>query len=139
MNVNEPASSHPLRWRWLPLVYYYLAAAVGLVLLLVGLVGGLRGLVHAALPNLTVEVTWSENDCRQRGVAGPVAEKPMAEQPARTPTPAEIAVCARESEERVARRGLGEALDGLVMVVVAGPFFVWHLRQARRREPGSER
>jgi hypothetical protein len=53
--------SEPRR-RWLPLVYYYLATLVGLVVLLFGVIGGLNGLVQAALPQLAPEVRFAVSE-----------------------------------------------------------------------------
>jgi hypothetical protein len=109
---------------WLPSVYYYLAAIVGLVILLVGLIGGLRGLVTAAVPGISNEVRYPAYAPAFDKTGNPI-----------TPTPDEEARARADAEERARIGGLADALYGAVAVVVATPVFLWHLRQARRREP----
>lgn len=109
---------------WLPSVYYYLAAAIGLVILLVGLIGGLRGLVTAALPSISDEVRYA--------ASGPVFDRNGRMV---TPTPREETRARADAEERARIGGFADALYGAVAVLVGTPVFVWHLSQARRREP----
>lgn len=111
------------RGRWLPLVYYYLATVVGLVLLLVGVIGGLNGLVHAAFPRLSDEVRFSTS-----------AFAPDERAPRRV-TEREREVARREAIDLARLGGYSDALEGLITAVVGAPVFFWHLRQARRREP----
>lgn len=117
------AQPAPVRGRWLPLVYYYLATVVGLTLLLVGLIGGLNGLVTAAFPSTSDEYIYSDvvNVDRQ--------EKPIKESKAREEARA------AEVQERARLRGFANAIRGGITALVAAPVFFWHLRQARRKEP----
>jgi hypothetical protein len=107
---------------WLPSVYYYVATAIGLIVVLIGLIGGLRGLVTAALPQLSSEVRYA---------ASPVYGKPDGS--VVTPQDKEQAKADAMAQARIG--GYADALYGAVAVVVGGPVFWWHLRQARRREP----
>jgi hypothetical protein len=108
---------------WLPSVYYYVATAIGLIIMLIGLVGGLRGLVTAAVPEIS-------NDVRYSSVATP-AGKPDGS----TPTQQEQQQAHDDAVHRARIGGYADALYGAVSVVVGAPVFWWHLRQARRREP----
>jgi hypothetical protein len=112
-------NQHKPGW-WLPMVYYYLATAIGLVVLLFGLISGLRGLVTAAVPELSDEARYSSY------VYGPNGT------PANKSEETELRA---DAIERARIGGYADALYGAVTVVVALPVFVWHLRQARRREP----
>ncbi len=112
------SNQHKPGW-WLPMVYYYLATAIGLVVLLFGLISGLRGLVTAAVPELSNDVRYGSY---VYGPNGTPANKSEAELRA-------------DAIERARVGGYADALYGAVSVVVALPVFVWHLRQARRREP----
>ena len=112
-------TQHRSGW-WLPMVYYYLATAIGLVILLVGLIGGLRGLVAAALPELSNDVRYSADMIKPDGTR----ISPTDEERARA-----------DAIERARLGGYADALYGGVAVVVGLPVFAWHLRQARRREP----
>jgi ABC-type cobalamin transport system permease subunit len=107
---------------WLPSVYYYLATVIGLSVLLFGLVGGLRGLVTAALPQISSEVRYSAYEVRSPDgtVKGMTAE--------------DKAAAKADAIERARIGGYADALYGAVAVLVGAPVFLWHLRQARRRE-----
>ncbi len=107
---------------WLPQVYYYLATAIGLAILLVGLIGGLHGLVTAALPQLSSEARY----------AAPVTAPDGSKSPA---TQEERNQARADALERARLGGLADAVYGGVTVLVGLPVFWWHLRQARRREP----
>jgi hypothetical protein len=109
---------------WLPSVYYYVATAIGLIVMLVGLVGGLRGLVTAALPEISSEVRFA--------ATAPVPGKPDG---STTLTPQEQQQVHDDAVHRARIGGYADALYGAVAVVVGAPVFWWHLRQARRREP----
>jgi ABC-type cobalamin transport system permease subunit len=112
-------TQHRPGW-WLPMVYYYLATAIGLIILLFGLIGGLHGLVNVALPELSSEARYNTYVVKPDGT-------PMV--------PADEAKAKADAIERARLSGYADALYGAVAVVVGAPVFVWHLRQARRREP----
>jgi hypothetical protein len=112
--------------RWLPLVYYYLATAVGLAILLFGLIGTLQGLLTAALPQVSSEARYAV-------LEAPKLE-PRADQSSE-PTEAERERAEKQAIERARLGGFERALRGVVNLVVGAPVFFWHLRQARRREP----
>jgi len=113
------SNQHKPGW-WLPMVYYYLATAIGLVVLLIGLIGGLRGLVTAAVPEVSSEARYSTYVIKPDGTPA---------------TPAQEEEMRADAIERARIGGYADALYGAVAVVVALPVFWWHLRQARRREP----
>lgn len=112
------------RGRWIPLVYYYLAAAIGLTIMLVGLIGGLHGLVKSAIPAIADEVRFADVE---RPI-GPDGRREEISEPERERRKAEAIENARLS-------GFAAALEGLVTAAVGAPVFFWHVRQARRREP----
>lgn len=112
------------RGRWIPLVYYYLATVIGLSIMLVGLIGGLQGLVKAAIPQISDEVRFARAD-RPIDRNGRVVEiSELDEERAKA-----------EAVENARLSGFAAALEGLVTAVVGTPIFLWHLRQARRSEP----
>jgi ABC-type cobalamin transport system permease subunit len=49
--------------------------------------------------------------------------------------PADEAKAKADAIERARLGGYSDALYGAVTVAVGAPVFLWHLRQARRREP----
>lgn len=112
------------RGRWIPVVYYYLATAVGLAITLVGLIQGLHGLVIAAIPQVSDEVRFISVERH----FGPEGEKVRL-------TEEEKTEAREEAIERARLGGFAGALKGLITALVGAPVFFWHLRQARRREP----
>ena len=110
------------RGRWVPLVYYYLASIIGLTMLLFGVIGAANGLVNVAFPRASEEFAYSRPVYDERGKS--VDDSPREK-------------AAREAEalERARAVGLSRSIRGGIMAVVAVPVFVWHLRQARRKEP----
>ncbi len=117
-------AGEPRRGRWITPAYYYLAALVGLAILLVGLIGGLQGLVQAAFPKTSEDVRYASEPTDY----GPEGEEVTVSEPERMRRRAVAIDAARLA-------GLGQALDGLVAGTVGAPVFLWHLKQARRREP----
>jgi ABC-type cobalamin transport system permease subunit len=115
--------AEPDRTRWIGLVYYYLATAVGLAIMLAGVIGTLQGLVTAALPRISSEARFADVE----------APKPDGVQL----TEAERSERRREAIERARLGGWDQALRGAVTTVVGAPVFVWHLRQARRKDRPS--
>lgn len=134
-------SAEPRRaGRWIPVVYYYLATVIGLVILLIGLIQGLQGLTRAAFPDLSPELRFFD------GGHGFEAHEPPPGPEGRAVVRSERKLSARETEdlrrerEQQARRaarlgGFADAVEGLIAAIVGGPVFFWHLRQARRKEP----
>jgi hypothetical protein len=122
---EHPGEQHaePDRTRWIGLVYYYLATAVGLAIMLAGVIGGLQGLVTAALPRISSEARFADVE----------APKPDGVQLTET----ERSQRRTEAIERARLGGWDQALRGAVTTVVGAPVFVWHLRQARRKDRPS--
>ncbi len=122
---EEAGREDPARGRWIPLVYYYLAATVGLAITLVGIVGMLNGAVVAVLPKLSSEVRYLET-APPRDPSGAPADNLSA---------AERERIRDDSIERARLGGIERTVRGGVTALVGAPVFVWHLTQARRREP----
>lgn len=111
------------RGRWIVFAYYYAAALIGLAMVLVGTVGGLKSLVRVALPQTADEVRYIDEPYRFT----PDGEKRL--------TKAEIDDLEEEAEDDARTRGLADFASGLITAGVGAPVMAWHLRQARRREP----
>jgi len=114
------------RGRWVLFVYYYAAALIGLVMLLFGVVGGLRALVVVALPETSDEVRYSQFE-----------RVPLEEE--RKSTAAEEERRREEARQQAienSRTGaLAGLLNGVILAGVGAPVLLWHLRHARREEP----
>lgn len=113
------------RGKWIVFAYYYLAALIGLVMMVIGAVKGLNGLVRVALPETSSEVRYATEPYRYGGPDGKPEKLSRAEE-------ARIEEEAKEDARNVA---LGDLLTGAVTAGVGAPVMAWHLRQARRREP----
>lgn len=121
--------------RWIPIVYYYLATVVGLVITLVGLIIGLQGLAHAVFPELSDEVRFSHPPTVIHEPAEGVKRAVPA--PARKGNAEQAQLEASHKKEAIRRARLGgfsDAIEGLIAAAVGMPVFIWHLRQARRRD-----
>jgi hypothetical protein len=113
------------RGRWIVFAYYYLAALIGLVIMVIGAVKGLNGLVRVALPETSSEVRYASEPYRYTGPDGKPEKVPEAEEK-------RLEADAKEDARNIA---LGDLLAGAVTAGVGAPVMAWHLRQARRREP----
>lgn len=113
------------RGKWVVFAYYYLAALIGLVMMVIGSVKGLNGMVRFALPETSSEVRFATEPYRYAGPDG----KPEKL------SPAEEERLEDEAKEDARNIALGDLLTGLVTAGVGAPVMAWHLRQARRREP----
>jgi len=116
---DDPMTDPSRRWS---AAYYYAAALIGLLMVLAGIVGGLSGLVQAALPQTSEEVLYFD---------------PYNFSPDGKPEP-----LSPEEEDRRRQQaledaraiGVADALRGVILAGVGAPVLIWHLRQARRRE-----
>ena len=111
------------RGRWNVFAYYYAAALIGLVMVLVGAVGGLQSLVRVALPQTADEVRYIDEPYRFTPDGEP------------RPTAAELDRIEEEAEDDARTSGLADFARGLITAGVGAPVMAWHLRQARRKEP----
>lgn len=108
--------------------YYYLAALIGLIMLVVGAVMAGHGLVRFALPETSDEVRWATEPYRFAALS-PDEKAP------KPPSDAELKRLRDEAVDHARTSSLGDLLTGLVTAGVGAPVMAWHLRQARRREP----
>ena len=111
------------RGRWIVFAYYYAAALIGLVMVLVGTVGGLKSLVRVALPQTADEVRYIDEPYRFTPDGEP------------RPNAAELDRLEDEAKDDARTRGLADFASGLITAGVGAPVMAWHLRQARRKEP----
>jgi hypothetical protein len=115
---------------WGRSLYYHLVALVALGFGLGGLVSILSAGADAAVPACSAAPAALE----------PLAPRAVPEPPAPTAVPAipveqapEPGASPREVEcYPEPREAAGRALDGLIVILVAAPVFLWHLREGRR-------
>jgi hypothetical protein len=105
---------------WVVLLYFYLAALVGLGFLIGGTTTALFGAKNLAFPELTIRSYEYESTLRRDPQGTVVA------------TDAEREQSRQRAIEDKRREGLDSLTDGLILMVVGAPTLVWHLRRARR-------
>lgn len=122
-SVTEPAQT---RRAWVVLLYFYLAALVGLGFVIAGVTTVLFGIKDIAFPRLGVNTYSYESSLHhdaQGNITSSDAERAAAEQ--------------RVIDDR-RREGADNLLDGVILAAVGAPVLVWHLRRGRRAgEPST--
>ena len=114
---TEPAGT---RRNWIALLYFYVAALVGLGFFITGITTSLFAAKELASPELGLSTSSYESTLRrdpQGVVIATDAEREQARQ--------------RELSDR-RREGGSDLVDGLILIAVGLPTLVWHLRRARR-------
>lgn len=109
------------RLHWSGYVYYYLAALIGLGFVLGGAVGSTTGLLEAAFPRSSPDFRFQAQPFPYEG-------------PGETPDPEELEAAEERATEDVRAQGLFDAVQGVALIAVGLPTFLWHIRRARRRE-----
>lgn len=105
------------------LLYFYLAALVGLGLVIAGTTIGLFGVKDLAFPRLSLSSYSYESNLR-RDAQGNIVASEQERQAARQ----------RAIDDR-RREGGDNVVDGVILAAVGLPTLVWHLRGARRIGP----
>lgn len=123
---TEPAAA---RRNWIALLYFYVAALVGLGFLITGVTTGLFAAKQVIFPELGMSTSTYEGTLRrdpQGVIIATDAEREQARQ--------------RELSDR-RQEGASDLVDGVILIAVGLPTLVWHLRRARRlgapAEPSS--
>ena len=111
----------PSRRPWIVLLYFYIAALVGLGFLITGATQGLFGAKSLAFPELTIHSYEYEATLRRDPQTGQL-----------TATDAERAEARRRAVDDKRRDGLDGVTDGAILIIVGAPTLFWHLRRARR-------
>lgn len=120
MTSRSPAEAAGARRNWIALLYFYVAALVGLGFFITGITTGLFAAKELAFPELGLSTSTYEGTLRrdpQGVVIATDAEREQARQ--------------RELADR-RREGGSDLVDGVILIAVGLPTLVWHLRRARR-------
>jgi len=102
------------------LLYFYLAALIGLGFLIAGTTTALFGIKDLAFPQLGIS-SYSYDSALHRDAQGTIVA-----------TDSERAVARQSAIEDRRRDGLDSVVNGLILAAVGTPTLVWHLRRARR-------
>lgn len=113
------ADSLEAKRSWVTLLYYYVAALIGLIIVIVGILIALHALLDVIFFEDPLEGLTSDSSTVTSGDTVQFAELPGPFSPSRGDKAKLI-------------------LRGLVTAAVGAPVFWWHLREARRseRSPG---
>lgn len=114
---TEPAQS---RRAWVVLLYFYLAALVGLGFVITGVTNALFGIKDIAFPQLGV-ASYSYESSLHRDDHGNI-----------TASDAERAAAKQRAIDDRRREGADDLVDGVILIAVGAPVLVWHLRRGRR-------
>jgi hypothetical protein len=127
MAADSTLESQAAKRSWIVLLYFYLAALVGLGFVVTGLTLALFGAKNALFPSLGLPRYSYENDF-SRDSSKP--EERTEEQ-------------LRASKDRAIdeRRGggLDSMLSGLIIAGVGTPVLVWHLKRGRALSAGADK
>src|ERR1700710_1562418 len=115
-NAQTAAGRRP----WIVLLYFYVAALVGLGFVIAGTTTALFGAKDVAFPQLGVR-SYSYEAGLHREYKGTII-----------PTDAERAAAKQQAVDDNRQQGLDGLVNGIILLVVGTPTLVWHLRGARR-------
>lgn len=117
------ASSQPAARRvWVVLLYFYLAALIGLGFVITGTTTALFGVKDALLPGLALAESQYDYDLRY---------DPFTGEP-REPTDAELAAARQRAIDSTRASGVDSLVNGLIITGVGVPVLIWHYRRARK-------
>lgn len=113
---------------WVVLLYYYLAALVGLGFVVTGITMALFGAKSALLPGLGLpRYEYQYN-------VPPDASGQPGE-----PTEEQLRVAKDRAIDERRSHGLDDLLSGLIIAGVGAPVLVWHFRRGRAHSGGAEK
>jgi hypothetical protein len=120
MATRSSGESAGARRPWVVLLYFYLAALIGLGFLIAGTTTTLFGVKDLAFPQLGIS-SYSYDSALRRDGQGNVIS-----------TESERAAARQSAIDDRRRDGLDSVVNGLILAAVGTPTLVWHLRRARR-------
>lgn len=113
------------RRAWVVLLYFYLAALVGLGFVITGATNMLFGAKAVAFPELEVATYNYDSSLRRDPQGNIIASDPERE------------AARQRAIDDQRRQGLDDLADGIILVAVGTPTLIWHFRRGQRtgREP----
>lgn len=127
-----PTNPQPIRKHWIAILYFYVAALIGLVFVLAGAAIALNGLAKTAFP-ATFTTGYDDTYLPTPVTAQPempmVSGRGFGQGTYRTDN---SALRHRQEVRRTRREGERSILSGLIAVIIGTPVLIWHLRQARQ-------
>ena len=140
MTTGSTTEPQATRRSWVPIVYFFVAALIGLGFVVTGVSMALFGVKDALFPSLGLP--------RYAYEVYPYEAYPAPVGPSRTDVPEPVkrseAEIAREEHEAKARviderrgNGIDRMLSGLIIAGVGAPVLLWHLRRGRALSTGA--
>jgi hypothetical protein len=123
---TSSASTAAGRRPWIVLLYFYIAALVGLGFVISGTTTALFGAKDVAFPQLGVR-SYSYESGLKRDDKGTIIAGD-----------AERAAARQQAIDDNRQQGLDGLVNGIILLAVGTPTLVWHLRGARRAGARSE-
>jgi hypothetical protein len=123
MTSDDHQDKHSGRRPWVVLLYFYLAALVGLGFVITGTTQALFGAKKLAFPELGIQ-SYSYESGLHRDAQGNI-----------TATDAERTTARQRALDDARQDGADSMVDGAILVLVGAPTLIWHLRRARRIGP----
>ncbi|HTF48127.1 MAG TPA: hypothetical protein VK735_11815 [Pseudonocardia sp.] len=120
MVTRSSGESAATRRPWVVLLYFYLAALIGLGFLIAGTTTALFGVKDLAFPQLSIQ-SYSYDSSLRRDAQGNIIS-----------TESERAAARQAAIDDRRRDGLDSLVNGVILAAVGTPTLVWHLRRARR-------
>ena len=117
---NSSKQTAPGRRPWVVLLYFYVAALVGLGFVIAGTTTALFGTKDVAFPQLGVR-SYSYESGLKRDDKGTIVA-----------TDAERTAARQQAIDDNRQQGLDGLVNGIILLAVGTPTLVWHLRRARR-------
>ena len=138
MTADSFTDPQAQRRNWVVLLYFYLAALVGLGFVVTGATTALFGAKNALLPGLGISPYAYDARVPYEPYPGPERIGPP-----RTDERSEVLTerRAREARSRAIEQrrssGIDGMLSGLIILAVGVPVLVWHLKRARAMNGGA--
>jgi hypothetical protein len=105
---------------WIVLLYFYIAALVGLGFVITGATEALFGAKAMLVPQLGVQSSSYDYSLRRDAQGTVVA------------TDAERTAARERALDDRRREGADDLVDGAILLLVGAPTLIWHLRRGRR-------
>ncbi|HTK64433.1 MAG TPA: hypothetical protein VL595_18735 [Pseudonocardia sp.] len=118
--TNSNAQTAAGRRPWIVLLYFYVAALVGLGFVIAGTTTALFGVKDVAFPQLGVR-SYSYESGLKRDDKGTIVASDAERDAAR-----------QQAIDDNRQQGLDGLVNGVILLAVGTPTLVWHLRGARR-------
>jgi hypothetical protein len=128
MAADSIPDPHAAKRSWVVLLYFYVAALVGLGFVVTGITMGLFGAKNALFPSLGLSRYSYEYDFPQDPTGKPTE-----------PTEKQIQTAKDRAIDERRSTGLDDMISGFIIVGVGTPVLIWHFKRGRALSAGAEK